>query len=315
MKRPDDRVYEIAARQCSRFAREQALDAGISDMSQSRRVKSGRWLLPWPGVYALPGHPASFVGDLWTAHLAAGPTSIVSFQAAAMLRGIPGFLSDVPILTVPHGSHARLVPAVVHQTRDPWPISHSLVNGLPVTTIERTIVDLAALGRRYRPRLRMALESVVDAKLTSDLRVGEALASVARRGKPGVALLAGLLDARGPGRAMARSALERALFGLFDTYGGPRPSQQVALPGRQAVTGLVDGCLADSMIIVEADGRRWHSRMQDMRRDRDRDNEAARAGYVTLRLLCEHIVGDPRGTWELIVETHESRLRQLGRAA
>ena len=60
----------------------------------------------------------------------------------------------------------------------------------------------------------------------------------------------------------------------------------------------IDGCVdfgwPEARLIVEADGRRWHTRIADLRRDRERDNQAARAGWQTLRFLHESIDGRPR---------------------
>ena len=52
-------------------------------------------------------------------------------------------------------------------------------------------------------------------------------------------------------------------------------------------------------LVIEADGRAWHTRVEDFERDRRRDAEAAAAGYLTLRfthhqLTHEQAVGAPR---------------------
>jgi very-short-patch-repair endonuclease len=46
---------------------------------------------------------------------------------------------------------------------------------------------------------------------------------------------------------------------------------------------VVDATLLPERIITEADGRQWHTRERDFRRDRERDRLAALAGYVTVR--------------------------------
>jgi Protein of unknown function (DUF559) len=89
------------------------------------------------------------------------------------------------------------------------------------------------------------------------------------------------------------SLAERAFFAVLDRQGVRRPEPQVDLPGRGAVAGVVDGLYRDGRLIVEVDGRRWHGRFADMAHDRTRDAEAARAGYLTLRFMYEHIVSDP----------------------
>ena len=70
---------------------------------------------------------------------------------------------------------------------------------------------------------------------------------------------------------------------------------QRALPGTGAVEGVVDAAYPDCRLILEADGRRWHTRVDDLRRDHERDAEAARAGWQTLRFLYEQITQGSRG--------------------
>jgi very-short-patch-repair endonuclease len=65
------------------------------------------------------------------------------------------------------------------------------------------------------------------------------------------------------------------------------------LPGRGAIEGVVDGGYPDARLVIEADGRRWHSRVRDMRSDYARVAEAARVGWQTLRFLYEQIIGNP----------------------
>ena len=63
--------------------------------------------------------------------------------------------------------------------------------------------------------------------------------------------------------------------------------------------------------LIEADGRAWHTRITDLKRDHERDADAARHGWQTLRLLHEHITGDPKGTAQLIRDVRRERLLLL----
>lgn len=50
-----------------------------------------------------------------------------------------------------------------------------------------------------------------------------------------------------------------------------------------------------------------------MARDRERDVEAARMGYQTVRFVWEHLVSDPEGSADAFVDIYYVRLTQLGR--
>lgn len=104
--------------------------------------------------------------------------------------------------------------------------------------------------------------------------------------------LARVIDAVA-GEPVAPSVAEAAFRSVLKAHGVPLPQPQAALPGRGAVTGIVDGIFRDQRVIVEVDSRTWHGRFRDVSRDRERDAEAARAGYLTLRFLYEQIRTDP----------------------
>ena len=86
------------------------------------------------------------------------------------------------------------------------------------------------------------------------------------------------------------------------------------LPGGRS-SGLVDAAYVDARIIVETDGRTDHMRLQDMRRDRERDAQAIAAGWVTLRFLYDQVVGDPGGVCADIVAARRVRLPLFAAAA
>lgn len=58
--------------------------------------------------------------------------------------------------------------------------------------------------------------------------------------------------------------------------------------------GRVDVLIEEWKVIVEADGRAWHTRVADFEYDRWRDNEALRHGYTTVRFTWHQLVHQPR---------------------
>ncbi len=310
----DEAIVELAATQYSAFSRSQVLERGGDDALIRRRRHSGRWLLEAPGVYGIPGVPDSYERRLWVGHLAVGPQSIVSHEAGAALHTFTGFPCGPVVLTVPHSGYQRLPGITVHQITDLTLDSCIEIAGLPVSNVPRTLVDLAAVCRVGR--LAAALDdAVITQRLTTYSAVGRELTAVARRGKPHLGILVALLDKRGPGKVPPQSVLERRLFELIQTHGLPEPIRQYPHPGRLFTDGCVDAAYLEAKLIVEADGRRWHTRMKDMARDALRDAEASRAGWATLRLPYESITDEPDWTAELIADTIATRAAQLGLTA
>jgi hypothetical protein len=284
-------ILALARQQGGVVGRSQILAAGMSDRMISRRLTTGRWERRYPGVYVIGGAPPSWSQDLWAAYLAVG-RGVVSHETGLVARGIEARLVPrYPLtFTVRHGDHHSIPGTVVHQIDDVRPHHVGLVDGLPVSTPARAIVDLAAVvGRR---RLSDLVDVVTDGK-TSIACISACAGELARPGKRGIATLGAVLDERGPGYVPPQSELERRLFGALAAAGLPLPARQFPLPGRGAVAGLVDAAYCDVRLILEADGRRWHTRVQDLRRDHLRDAEAARVGWQTLRFVYEEIVGDP----------------------
>ena len=261
-------------------------------------------------MFGSPGAVDSYLRRLWIARLAVGLVAIVSHEAAAALHRLTGFPEGPLVLTVPHSGFHRIPGTTVHQISDLTLDSCVQIEGLWVTSVARTLTDLVAVCRIGR--LAAALDdAVVSQRLTTFGAVGNEVAAIARRGKPKLGLLIRLLDERGPGKETPQSKLEQALFGLIDRFHLPEPQRQFAHPGRDLTNGCVDAAYVDARLIVEADGRRWHTRIKDLARDHHRDAEATRAGWDTLRLLYEAIVDEPEWTAQLITDTLATRRAQL----
>ena len=180
---------------------------------------------------------------------------------------------------------------------------------LPVTTLARTVFDLA--GTVSRSRLKLIVEEVVYGRRVPIVAVGAILARVRRRGKPGVHRLEGVLDLLSPGEAVPRSHLEFLLDSCLERTNLPRPIPEHPLPTTQNMAGFVDRLFPEALLIIEADGRKWHERSQAVTRDRERDMQAAAAGYQTIRPFWEHLESDPIGTARLIESIYDQRRRLI----
>ncbi|HET6665361.1 MAG TPA: DUF559 domain-containing protein [Acidimicrobiales bacterium] len=299
----------LAAAQRGVFARAQVLASGGSTSLVKRRLASGAWDVSHPGVYAVSAVPRSWHQDVWAALLAIGPRATVSHETALRLHGLGDDLVPLRPLTftIPHGGHARVAGAVVHQIDDLAPIDVGVVDGLPTSRPHRAVVEVAATVGRHR--LGDIVDELVVASRSSHERIATCLARVIRPGKPGVVTLGEVLDERGDGYVADASELERALFAALRAAGLPLPQRQVPLPGRGALEGLVDAAYGDAKVILEADGRRWHTRIRDLKRDHRRDAEAARVGWQTLRFLYEEIMGDPDDVCAVVSDVCAVRMR------
>lgn len=301
----DARAARLATRQAGHLSRGQALSLGFSNSAIKRRLQRGAWGRVHPGVYRISGTPPTWHGEIWAALLAAGPLAAVTHETSVRISGSTHVAPRPIVLTVPHGAHPRVAGAVVHQIDDLRPHHVVAIDGLPVSEPARAVVECAAsLGSR---RLGHVLDDLVFDRRTSFAQVSVRLAEVMRPGKPGVTALARLLDERAEGSRPSGSQLERDLVGVLVAGGLPAPERQMTLPGTGAIDGLVDAAYRDCRVILEADGRRWHTRARDIARDHARDAEAARAGWQTLRFLYEEITRDPEGVCATVSDVRAVR--------
>jgi very-short-patch-repair endonuclease len=159
------------------------------------------------------------------------------------------------------------------------------VDGIPVTTVARTLLDLAAI--LPRDGAVRAVEAAERHELF-DLRAVEALLGRAGR-RAGTRLLRSVLaDYREP--VDLRSELERDFLALVRRSGLPIPQANVLVIGY-----LVDFHWPRSKLVVELDGRSYHSSPRAFELDRLRDAKLLRAGYRVLRVTYRRLRDDPAG--------------------
>lgn len=194
-------------------------------------------------------------------------------------------------MTIRHGAGRQRDGATVHQLDDLLPEHLTEVDGLPVTTVARTLIDLAAVCRRGRVAHAFE-EALADEVVTVD-QVCACFDAVARPGKPGIRVMRTLIADHAPGYTPPKSKLERLLLGVLRDGGLPRPVLQYPFPGRLPGEGRVDAAYPDARLVIEADSRRWHTRKRDFAVDRARDNEATLAGWRTLRFTWADLTKEP----------------------
>lgn len=271
MKDLDRVAAGLAARQHGAFRRRQVLSVTGSPGACDRRLASGQWLRTrHPRVYVLAGYPPSWLQRVMAAVLAGPAGAVASHRAAAILHGIrEGASVEV---TVPRGSQSRLG-VMVHQT-GVAPVERTVVNAIPVTRVERTLVDLAAVMGDD------ALERAVEAALRHGLTTVERLRAQLLCGRWGVARLRRVLDRRARGRP-AGSELEARLIQLLRAAGLPDPVRQyeVRIGGERY---FLDLTYPERRLCIELDGRDAHEGAA-FQRDRTRQNALVLAGWAVLR--------------------------------
>lgn len=218
------------------------------------------------------------------ATLALGPETVLSHRSAAELWGV--MARSPRAAEVTRATHARDRPRIVaHQSFLPDD-EQTVVEGIPATTVPRTILDLAAVVSRRQ--VEQVLNEVEVQRLTDRLSIPDLLARYPRR--RGTAVLHALLEEGGAERGVTRNDLEERFVSLVDRYGLSRPrlNADIAVGGRFF---SLDCLWREERLIVELDGRAVHGTRRAFEADRERDRLLMAHGWRVMRVtwcqLCD----------------------------
>ncbi len=182
----------------------QAHEAGVSKMHLSRLADHGTVQRVRHGVYALPSTDAGPLQGLRAAWLATGstpagsqPLAVVSGESAAAVHGLGDLLpSKYEFATAVRRQTTQ--PDTRYRKRDLPDEDITLVNGLPVTTVARTVKDLATGGTDFDHLANVVRDALTTHNVASAALVKALEPAAGRFGFPdGNALLADLLKATG----------------------------------------------------------------------------------------------------------------------
>jgi predicted transcriptional regulator of viral defense system len=178
--RPDpDALFRVAESQAGYFTTSQAARAGYSRSLVSHHAGSGSFERSATGVYRLSRYPASDLEDLFRAWLLLGPTSVISHDSAMGLYGLSDLVPGEIHATVRRSASRRREGIRLHtSTLDPGDVTTR--EGLPVTTVERTLIDVTRTG--LSPELvTQAVRDAFDRGLSDAARLTLAIAGASAR--------------------------------------------------------------------------------------------------------------------------------------
>jgi len=289
-------VIEFAQANGGVFAAADALALGMARSTLTRRLDSGVFTRIGRGLFALPG--AGLVNGIDLALACRRLNGVVSHQSAGRLYGFDGIPWAAPSVTVPHRLTNFYPGVFVHQSTDMSDDHVVLVDGLPATRPERTIIDLAAVlsdGRLDWVLDRALSSGTVDLPTLADLS-----AELGRRGKPGTTRMRRMLEKRDATYVPPDTVLEQRLLGIIWDEGLPEPELQFQPPWLVPTNGRVDFGYVEQRLVVEGDSRKWHLLMKSFQIDRHRDNQAQLAGWRILRFTWSDIVDRPQEVGAMI---------------
>lgn len=286
-------IAELAGRQHGRVAGRQLRALGLGRRAIQERTRNGRLHRVYRDVYAV-GHVVETLRARWMAAvLACGDDAVLSHYDAGRLRGILRGGSGPIHVTVPR-SRVGQAGMIVHRVRGLDPRDHGYLYRIPVTSLARTLLDLAEVMNARR--LRNAIEHAERLRLFD---FDEIQATIERNpGRRGIPrLLAGCADALEEARH-TKSELERLLLDLCADADLPLPAMNVTIEAEE-----VDAHWSGTLLIAELDSWEWHRTRGAFERDRAKSLKLEAAGYRVVRLTWRQLTAERDAT--------ASRLRRL----
>ncbi len=283
----DDRMaMELAATQYSLITAHQAYEVGLTKRQIQLRIKSGVMRRVHKGVYRYAATRQTREQHLLAACLAVGSPSAASHRAAAAMHGMWLVPAELVEISVGRDRSPSLQGVTMHRLGDLNPRWIVDVDGLPITTPARTLVDLGAvlpLGSVSR-----ALDRALGRDLVTLPEVRAAMNWVARKGRAGVGTVRRLLEERGD--APDGTVLERRMSTLLHLHGLPVPvAQQTVLDGHGQFVGVVDFAYPEIKYVIEVDGYESHSGLREFRHDRVRQNDLVDLGWTVHRFTWSEV--------------------------
>jgi very-short-patch-repair endonuclease len=280
------------------FRAEAANAVGVTANQLVRLSREGVVERMLPNTYRMVAVRTSAEQRLRAALLWAGDDAAVAGRSAAQRYRLEGVRAERPEIVVPPRVRARTEFAKVY-FGDPRALMVRVVDGLPTTGIEATLLRLA--HELDDEEFEIACEDARRRRLTSMTALRRYLERHGRRGRPGVSALRHLLDQLDPEHP-ARSTLEVLTRRLLVAHGLHDFVRELPLSwnGR---TYRYDFAFPARRVVLETNGRRWHDDAADYEHDHEKWSVPGRHGY---RIVF--------ATWDKVTNRPDDLVGELGAA-
>jgi hypothetical protein len=266
----DQAIAALAERQYGIFTSAQADEVGFTRDQRDKRVRAGRWALAHPGVYRIAGVPTSWRGQILADCWSVRGLAVASHRSAAQLWGLPGGLNGFIEITCHRWRRTRRPDLLVHETRSLRIDDMTQLERIPVTTIEQTLLGLAAVV--HRDVVEMALDRALHRELVTRTELDVFVRAKGARGRNGIGVLRDLLRRHDPFAGLPESAMETKMKQLLRRHGLPVPAFQYVIRHEGQFVARVDAAYPELRIAIEYDSYEFHTGKQAIVRDNDRRN-------------------------------------------
>lgn len=284
-------IRELAERQHGVVARWQLLDLGLGMRLNQDRVEAGILIPVFQGVFVLGHERISRHGRWIAAVLASGPGAVLSHGSAMALWSMRGASGPVEVLRRSGGAHRRRPGIRLHQTRSLSSDHVTVELGIPVTTPERALLDMA--GRLDAKQQERALVEGDKRGCVSWPKLQKMVAS--GRGKKGIGRLRRVAMDVDPRAVDSLSPMEIDFLALCREFAVPFPQVNVMVEGF-----LVDFHWPAERVVVETDSYGHHANRPAFESDRERTVALTTAGHEVHRATYRMLAWNPEPFMNLV---------------
>lgn len=295
----DRHLAHLARAQYGLFERAQAHEVGMTDRRLQARVGRGALERLSFAVFRVAGAPNNWHQRLLAPAWTGGSDCCVSHRSAAALHSFDGLRSN--IVEVTHHQrrdYRRANGVIIHVTSTLEAVDRELCGPIPVTTAARTLIDLGAVVRLER--LEEALDGALRDGRVDRFQLIKRHAEIRQRGRNGVGMLAGLLEARHAIAETPHSVLERRMLRILTGAGLPEPRCQARVERGDARAAFLDLAYPQIRLGIELDGQAWHATPRQRQRDNERQNDVVLSDWKILRFTFEDITHRPEHVAALV---------------
>lgn len=280
-------IAELAEGQHGVVSRAQLRGLGLSESRIRGRVER-RLLMPvHRGVYAVGRKRLTREGRWMAAVLACGPGAVLSHRSAGRLWQLTRFSGEVEVTRGNGWRGPRGI--VVHRASLPED-ERTVVDGIPVTGLSRTLLDLAAI--LSKGQLERALNEAEVLRLTDRLSLPDLLERYPRRA--GTATLRAILADEAALSGPTKNDFEDRFALLLEEEGVSKPRFNADLVVRDRHFN-VDCLWSEARLIVELDGGAVHRTARAFEEDREKDRILTAEGWRVIRVTWRQLRADAEG--------------------
>lgn len=284
----DAEIAALAAGQHGVVGLSQLRELGLSARAVQHRAARGRLHRLHRAVYAVGYSKLTGHGHWMAAVLACGPHAALSHRSAAGLWGLRPDNRRKSDVSLPSPS-ARAKQAVeIHRSVTLSADDVTTLDGIPCTTVGRTLVDLGDVVPR-----RAVERAVEQAEVLCLFDLREVERAIERAGpRRGTGILLSVLEDL-EGATLTASELEEAFLALCREAGLPTPEVNVWMTLPDGTPAKIDFLWRAERLAVETDGGRFHRTRQSRERDARRDQLLRLIAFEPVRFTDRQVAREP----------------------